>query len=59
MAWDYTRNEPVTVENTQEELRKLSACAQQAESRGDTLAANMYHKAINNELDGLDQLKGQ
>ncbi|MFS4103805.1 hypothetical protein [Streptomyces sp. PD-S100-1] len=59
MAWDYTRNEPVTVENTQDELRKLSACAQQAENRGDTLAASMYHTAINRELDELGKMKGK
>ncbi|NEA52392.1 hypothetical protein [Streptomyces sp. SID10815] len=59
MAWDYQRNEPVTVENTQDELRKLSASAQRAENSGDALAATVYHEAINRELDGLDELKGK
>jgi hypothetical protein len=57
--WDHIRNEPVTVQNTTEELAGLSQAAQQAEISGNTLLAEAVHDAINQELDTLDALRKQ
>ncbi|MFJ9037953.1 hypothetical protein ACIRF8_15340 [Streptomyces sp. NPDC102406] len=55
--WDHIRNEPVSVENTRDELAKLSEAAQKAELTGQTVLARALHREINSELDELDQLK--
>jgi hypothetical protein len=54
--WDRIRNEPVSVENTRDELAKLSANAQRAEAAGDRVLAEYLHHHINDELDELDRL---
>ncbi|MGW6008655.1 hypothetical protein [Streptomyces sp. NPDC055210] len=57
--WDHIRDEPVDAANTQDELAKLSAAAQQAEISGNTLYAEVLHEGINRELDVLDGLNGR
>ncbi|GCD44151.1 hypothetical protein [Streptomyces paromomycinus] len=58
MAWDHYRNEPVSEENTTEELTGLTAAARAAEQAGDTGWANVLHNEINDELDVLEELRG-
>ncbi|MGW6741670.1 hypothetical protein ACWGDX_13240 [Streptomyces sp. NPDC055025] len=55
--FDYLRGEPVTVENTQEELTLLSQAAQAAEIKGNRNLAEGLHKDIDKELDTLSKLK--
>ncbi|MFI9231332.1 hypothetical protein [Streptomyces rimosus] len=59
MAWDFIRNEPVTEENTAEQLHKLSRLAQQAKNAGDTLRAAVMHDGIDRELDTWNELHGR
>ncbi|MFF7764224.1 hypothetical protein [Streptomyces griseorubiginosus] len=57
MAWDHVRNEPVNVQNTQEEIGLLSAAAQRAEISGNTRLSELLHTAMNEEIDTLTDLK--